>query len=98
MADGYDVVVDALTTAAGTLRGVGGDLSGVDGSGPLTSSASALPGSSLASAADGLAGELTTAIRGSGEAVRTLGDNAEASSRTYTAADDAAAHRFGGPR
>jgi hypothetical protein len=95
---GYEVTVSALSTAAGTLRGIGGDLGGIDGSGPLASSASAVPGSSLAGAASGLAGELTTAIRDSGAAVRTLGDNAESAGRTYTASDDSAVQRFGGPR
>ena len=98
MPDGYDVTVAALYAAAASLRGIGGDLGGIDGAGPLTASAGALPGASLAAAANGLSSELATAIRGSGEAVRTLGDNAESSAGTYTTADDNAAHRFGGPR
>jgi hypothetical protein len=98
MTDGYAVTVPALTTAASALRGIGGDIGGIDGAGPLTTAASALPGSSTAGAASSLAGEIRRAIRQSGEAVRSLGDNAEASSRTYDATDEHTAQRFGGPR
>lgn len=95
---GYGVTVEALQSAGSTLRGIGGDLGAIDGSGPLTSAAAALPGSSTATAAGGLAAEVSTAIRGSGAAVTTLGESAEASGRTYDAADDASISRFGGPR
>jgi hypothetical protein len=98
MSDGYSVAVPALTTAASALRGIGGDLGGIDGAGPLHTAASALPGSSTAGAATALAAEVTAAIRGSARAVRTLGDNAESSSRTYSATDDNTSRRFGGPQ
>lgn len=95
---GYSVTVAALQSAGSTLRGIGGDLGAIDGAGPLTSAAAALPGSATATAARGLGTEVSTAISGSGTAVTTLGENAEASGRTYDAADDATASRFGGPR